>query len=150
MYTLKDIASRFELSLNTLRYWLKKNDEDCKNEFYDFNLSKLTQKIKVFKKTKSQRNIARSYEQIIVLDLDEFKFEFDKYLKYTEAFRRKKRVGNLAWTASAIECYSNNLECEHCLNFEICRSVTTPNAVPPMKITVEKLLQEVGKPYIKF
>ena len=150
MYTLKDIASRFELSLNTLRYWLKKNEEDCKNEFYDFNLMELTQKIKIFKKTKSQRNIARSYEQIIVLDLDEFKFEFDKYLNHIESFKKKKRVGNLCWTTSAIECYSNNLKCEKCFNADICRSVTSSDAIPPMKITVKKLLQEIGKPQIKF
>ena len=146
MFTLKEIACEFGLKLNTLRYWLKKNYEDYENEFYDFNLLDLTQRIKIFKKTASARKISRSYEQIIILDIDEFKTEFDKYVYFIETFKKRRRIGNLCWTNSAIECYSANMNCEKCFNKAICCSVISRDGIPPMKNTVQKLLSQLGKP----
>jgi len=150
MFTLKEIACEFGLNLNTLRYWLKKNSRDFESEFYDVNLLDYTQKIKIRKKTLSVKNIQRSYEQTMILDLEEFRKEFTKYVDYVENTKRKKRIGNLSWTNSAIECYTNNMSCEKCYNCEFCCSITSKDGIPPMKNTVKKLLSEIGKPYLKF
>ena len=47
MFTLKDIACEFGLKLNTLRYWLKKNTEDCENELKTYDEPEECQVLKV-------------------------------------------------------------------------------------------------------
>ena len=149
MFTLKDIAHEFGLKINTLRYWIKKNNDDYEYGYYDFNLLDLTQRVKIYKKTLSAKKISRNYEQIIVLDLDEFKKEFDRYVKYIEDIKARKRMGNLYWTEAAIDCYCCQMNCEQCFNNRICNSLVFKNGEPPMKNTVRKLLSLLGKPQIK-
>lgn len=148
MFTIKEIASEIGLQTNTLRYWLKKNNEDFERNFYDFNLWDLIKKIKISKKTSAKRSIERFYEQYIVFDMEEFKDEFTKYLKYIENIKYKKKIGNLYWTHSAIDCYSCNMDCNKCFNKNICLNISNSDDEPPMKNTVKKLLEKIGKPPI--
>ena len=147
MFTLEDIAAAFGLKINTLRYWIKKNNTDFERNYYDFNLADLIQKIKIYKKVKGKIK-GRKYEQYIVLDIDEFRTEYTKYLNYIEQIKNKKRTGNLSWSNSAIDCYSCNMICDECFNKEICSAVISnnPQDEPPMKHIVKKLLSEIGKP----
>ena len=85
MFTLKEVAARFGLKINTLRYWMKKNNDDCEANFYDFNLSFLTQRIKVRKKTLTPRVIVRSYEKLFIVDIEEFAREFHRYVDFIES-----------------------------------------------------------------
>lgn len=149
MYTLSEIAQNFGLKLSTLRYWLKRNTEDCENGLYEFNLMDLTQRIQIQKRTATPKNFIRGYEHIIILDLNEFKEEFFKYTEFVETNKRKKANGNLYWTYSAIECYSCDMDCKKCFNKEICNKIVPQDGDPPMKNVVKKLLNSVGKPKIK-
>lgn len=149
MHTLIDTAQNFGLKLSTLRYWLRRNTEDCENGYYETNLMNLTQRILIKKQTASKRNIVRGYSQIIILDLEEFKTEFFKYVDYIEGSRNRKRDGNSYWTYTALECYSCSMNCKKCFNKEICNKVLPQNGEPPMKNVVKKLLKTIGKPNIQ-
>ena len=146
MFTLKEVAARFGLKINTLRYWMKKNNDDCEANFYDFNLSFLTQRIKVRKKTLTPRVIVRSYEKLFIVDIEEFAREFHRYVDFIENTKNKKRSGNISWTNTAIECYSCQMNCKKCFNKDICLKISREKGEPPMKLMVRKLLDTIGKP----
>lgn len=148
MFTINDIAAEIGLQPNTLRYWLKKNNIDYNRNFYDFNLWDLIKKINIVSKRHNAKEHKRSYPQYIILDMEEFKTEFNKYVNYIENIKQKKRVGNLYWTNSAIDCYCAKMTCNNCFNQKICYSVCEFNSEPPMKNVVRKLLEQIGKPPI--
>ncbi len=149
MYTLKDVAREFGLKINTLRYWLKRNNDDFENNCYNFNLKDLTQRIVIHKRICSSKKITRGYEQIMILDLEEFKEEFNKYISHIENLKKRKRFGNLYWTDAAIECYWSKMNCEKCFNRDICSSVANIRGEPPMKNVVKRLLSCLGEPQIR-
>ena len=67
MYTLKDASELLELNINTLRYRLKKNSDDCDTGIYETKLYNLLAKIKVTGKN-PKSNTLRIYERYIILD----------------------------------------------------------------------------------
>lgn len=146
MYTINDLATEFGLHMHTFRYWLKKNSNDFERSFYDFRLMNLFKKIKIKKKVKNMPIVERNYIQYIVLDLEEFRHEFLRYLDFVESMRYKKKIGNVSWTNSAIDCYLANLDCNKCFNLHICEQFSSGDIEPPMKSTVRKLLIQIGKP----
>jgi len=146
MYSISDIAFAFGLKTTTLRYWIDKNNKDCEKGIYDFNLSDLIQTMNIFKKTASKNNISRHYKQLIIFDLEEFKNEFYKYVKFKANYRKKKKYKNLYWTNSAVDCYNCKMDCKKCFNRDICKSVVSKEVEPPMKRIVRILLEKLGKP----
>lgn len=146
MYTLADASKILGLNINTLRYWLKKNSNDCDNGIYDIRLFNLLSKIRVKIKSKTRKYV-RLCERYIILDIEEFKTEFKKYENFLRENKRRKRKHNLGWSISAIECYERRLICRGCIYHNICNSLAVKNNnIPPMKQVVFKLLTELGLP----
>ena len=149
MYTIKAAAVYLGINVNTFRYWLKKNSDECENGTYETRLLDLTTKIKM--PVRSKNHIAtRNYERYIILDMDEFQAEFEKYINFMKARKKRKRKGRLIWTETSVECYKNNLICKNCIYKKICLSIikSGDNTEPPMKKFVRKLLIELGLPPI--
>lgn len=148
MYTLKDISAKLGISLTVFRYWIKKNQKDCEDNIYDFNFSELIEKVKIRKKYPSKFAV-REYAQYIVLDLEEFIEQYNRYTNFVENMKKRRGKGKWFWSVSAIECYQANMNCEKCFNKKICSSVIlNPQDEPPMKTTVKLLLSKLGKPYL--
>ena len=147
MYTLKDASDLLELNINTLRYRLNKNADDCDMGIYETKLYNLLEKIKVVgKKTMSKK--ARIYERYVMLDLEEFKKEYKKYENFLKENKKMKRKDNLGWTNTAIECYQRGMNCKSCICEKICKKIANSKAdkIPPMKKLILKLLAEIGLP----
>ena len=148
MIGIEDLAKELGFKTNTFRYWLKRNEEDFKSGVYDFYLMGLSKKISfTLKKTGKNRKI---YYKYVIYDKERFIAEFNNYLKYIkEAKRKSKLYRSLNWTRSAFECYMANFECKKCFNNHFCKRFLDKNIEPPMKDTVKKLLEKIGKPYFK-
>lgn len=146
-FTIKDAAEYFNLNINTFRYWLSKNNADCERGIYDTNLYSLLAKVKLLGRN-SITNSLRIYERYIILDIEEFKKEFQNYTNFLKENKKRKRKRNLGWSTSAIECYQSNMICKKCINKKVCYSIArkTEDKTPPMKKTVIKLLTELGLP----
>jgi len=143
MYTLKEVASKIGFKIGTLRYWIRKNTRDFTLKDYDFNLMNLIEKETIG----INKNIKREYSHDVISDLDEFKYEFFKYLRHIEVEKNKKRNSKFTWTNSAIDCYSCKMECRYCNNKYICENLINEETLePPMKKVVQRLLKEIGKP----
>ena len=118
MYTISDVASALGLKVNKFRYWLKKNSDDCENNLYDFRLLDLMPKVHIYKKVKGRAK-ARNYEQYIILDLEEFIEQYNRYTNFVENMKKRRGKGKWFWSVSAIECYQANMNCEKCFNKKI-------------------------------
>lgn len=147
IFNLKDASELLGLNINTFRYWLKKNSDDCDKGIYETKLYNLLSKVRIMGKTQNAK-LTRMYDRYIILDINEFKTEFQKYSDFLVENKRRKRKHNLGWSYSAIECYENNMECTKCNYKKICLSIAKrlPDKIPPMKKTVQKLLIELGLP----
>jgi len=139
MFTLSEAAVLLGLKSNKLRYWLKKNCIEVEKELYDFSLTDLLQRL-------FRHKNGRKYKCFFILDFDEFRDEYEKYMEHVLSSKHKKRVGNFSWTQSAIDCFNCNMECKKCFNSEICLKFSSADSEPPMKNTVKKLLNILGKP----
>ena len=145
MFSIGDIACIFGMKENSVRYWLKKNEKDYECDFYEFNINSLLHKIST--KHRIKNKFTRHYTKYIVLDIEEFRYEFFKYVDFIKSIRQKKRAGKHCWTLSAIECYNCQMDCQKCSNKNICELIVEDeNDEPPMKAIVRKLLEEIGKP----
>lgn len=143
MYTIKEVASKIGFKIGTLRYWIRKNAKDFASKYYDYNLMDLIEK----ENCGINKNNKREYFHEAIENLDEFKYEFFKYLNHINAEKDKKRNSKFSWTNSAIDCYSCQMECRYCTNQSICKNLIKENDLePPMKNVVKKLLKEIGKP----
>ena len=147
MFTLKDASELLGLNINTFRYWLKKNNDDCDKGIYEIKLYNLLTKVRISTTTKNFKP-SRKYDRYIILDIEEFKKEFQKYSEFLIENKRRKRKRNLGWSYSAIECYERNMNCSKCTYKRICQSIAKklPDMIPPMKKIVLKLLTEIGLP----
>lgn len=147
MYTLKDASDLMGLNINTLRYRLARNSDDCDRGIYETRLYSLLHKIRVIGKN-SKTKAERMYERYIILDFEEFKTEYENYEKFLKENRKRKRKHNLGWSVSAIECFQRNMKCSKCACEKICKRIAdkTPDKIPPMKKTIQKLLSELGLP----
>ena len=148
MIEIEELSKDLGLKTNTFRYWLKRNEEDFNSGIYDFYLMSLCKKISF---TPQNRTTNRKiYYKYVVYDKKLFMNEFDNYIKYIkEAKRKSKLYRSLNWTRSAFECYIANFECNKCFNKHFCKRFLDKNIEPPMKKTVKKLLEKVGRPYFK-
>lgn len=147
MYTLKDASKLLKLNINTLRYHLKKNSDDCDRGIYETRLYSLLEKIRVCGKI-SKTNTTRIYERYIILDFEEFKREFENYENFLKENKKRKRKHNLGWSVSAIECYQRGMKCPKCIYEKVCKKIASgkPDKIPPMKKLIPKLLTEIGLP----
>ncbi|MCR4881342.1 MAG: hypothetical protein K6A44_05255 [bacterium] len=146
IFTIKDASEILGLNINTFRYRLKKNSDDCDNGIYEVRLYNLLSKVRVMTRSK-KANYIRFAERYIILDIDEFASEFKKYEEFLKENKKRKRKRNLGWSNSAIECYERHMICAGCLYRKICTSIAAKtNNIPPMKQVVYKLLSELGLP----
>lgn len=136
-----------KMKTTTLRYWLKKNILDCKENGCTFDLNNLTSKTKVSKTIQTQRTIKRYYEQIMIENPNIFKKIFENYMEFVKKIKSiNKMCKNLNWTTSAIDCYLAGLNCSKCFNERICSKFTKEGQTPPMKKTVLLLIKNRGIP----
>ena len=146
IFTIKNASDILGLNINTLRYWLKKNSDDCDKGIYEIRLFNLLSKVRFASKTKNGKYI-RICDRYIILDMEEFKTEFQKYADFLKENKKRKRKHNLGWSASAIECYERQMRCSGCIYQRICSTIAAKkNNIPPMKKVVHKLLLELGLP----
>ncbi len=148
MVGIEDLAKELGLKINTFRYWLKRNEDDFNSGIYNFKLMSLSKKTG-FTPNKKTTN-RKIYYKYVINDKARFIQEFDNYIKYVkEAKRKSKLYRSLNWTRSSFECYIANCECKKCFNKNFCQNFINKNIEPPMKNTVRKLLDKIGKPYFK-
>ncbi len=147
MYTIKDAADFLGLNINTFRYKLQKNNNDCNKGIYDTRLYNLMAKVRMVGKIVNKK-ASRIYERYMILDIEEFKKEFDNYNSFLQENKKRKRKHNLGWSYCAIECYERKMKCSGCIHEDICKRAakSTSDKIPPMKKVIEKLLIELGLP----
>lgn len=149
MIGIEDLAKELGFKNNTFRYWLKRNEDDFNSGIYNFNLSSLKKKIS-FKLVNNKKQNRKIYYKYVIEDKEKFIEEFGSYLKFIKEGKKKNReYRSLNWTRAAFECYIANFECNKCFNKHFCRRFLNKNIEPPMKNTVRKLLEKIGKPYFK-
>ena len=144
---MQDAADYLCININTLRYRIQRNEDDCDNGIYDVKLSNLMQKIKILG-VNSQKRFSRIYERYIILDLEEFAREFNNYLSYLKSRKLRKKQEKFGWTRSAVECYKAKTNCSKCTNAYICSSIakSRDDGIPPMKKMITELLDKIGLP----
>ena len=149
MYTLKEVAAQLNISENNLRYILKNNENDVEYNNYEYSLKNLITKYPILKVTKGVKKYHRHYITSFVLDIDEFINKFINYKEYKNNLKKKNYINRL-WSASAIECWENNMNCKKCSNYAICRNVSIEKNLlePPMKKIVKGLIIKYGNPQI--
>ena len=149
MTGIDDLAKELGFKSNTFRYWLKKNEEDFNSGIYNFNLSALKKRIR-FTLADNKKQNRKFYYKCVIENKQKFIDEFDNYLRFIkEGKKRNREHRSLNWTRSAFECYLAGENCEKCFNRDFCARFLRKNLEPPMKKTVRKLLEKIGKPYFK-
>ncbi len=149
MIGIEDLAKELGFKNNTFRYWLKRNEDDFASGIYNFNLSTLKKKIG-FTLTDNKKQNRKIYYKYVIEDKEKFVKEFDNYLNFIREGKKKNReCRSLNWTRSAFECYIANCECNKCFNKHFCTRFLNKNLEPPMKKTVRRLLEKIGRPYFK-